>query len=488
MSQAYNLLNQIHKALSDISGETENPRHKAILSSVNVVLNELALQTDTSFYLKHLTEGAALLEEGLELVPSGAARCVPTGELHGDGGMAAIAKGLDLLNAELVALARSVDEMATPKARDFIVRLSAWEGRFYAHGLKQALAPASEDPDRFTRGAIEAYLRARFPEAKSLRVTNYVPLLGGFSKRTILLQTEDELNGSRSLVLRAEQSVSLLRFSRVNQEFHTIQFLRKAGLPVAEPLWLEEDTSYFGVPFLVSAKAPGVNHGALLMGGKDKVSPELLQSIIDNLCALHNVRLDSGDPVVAQSPLVEWLPYGTIKEATRHYVSGYMERLIRDSAIVPTPQLVRAMNWLKANVPDLNESPVILHLDFGLNNMLIEGERVTALLDWESAILGNPADDIITTQQALAPFISMEEFLARYKAGTGRSVSEYSIAYARVAKSVLYLIIFLNARQSLLKERPASIMLSLLGYQHLGGLSSQIAGMIDAAEALRSRE
>jgi aminoglycoside phosphotransferase (APT) family kinase protein len=359
-----------------------------------------------------------------------------------------------------------------------------WEAELYSHSLLDAgsVAPAEASP--FTRDAFQAYLEQKFPEWKNLKITSFVPLTGGFSKRTVLFETEDEINGRQSLILRAEQAVSLPRFSDIIQEFHLIKFAVDSGLPTPDALWLEADLAHFGKPFVVMEVAQGSNYG-WTMGQKLPASDELLQSIIDALCALHTAAIRPDDPRIARSHLAEWTPFTSVRENSRYYVTEYMPKLIRQTGIVPTPELVRALNWLKDNVPDVSDPPVLVHLDFGLNNILIDGDRVSAILDWESARLGDPCDDILVMQRELADYLSMEEFLERYQAGTGRTISAYNMAYAMVAAFAMYMIVYLNGRQKLLRDERTPIAMGLLAFKYIANTASQLNNLIAAAERLR---
>ena len=60
----------------------------------------------------------------------------------------------------------------------------------------------------------------------------------------------------------------------------------------------------------------------------------------------------------------------------------------------PSPIIEPAVAWLRTHAPRHVERTVLCHGDAGAGNFLFEGERVTALLDWEFAHVGDPLDDI----------------------------------------------------------------------------------------------
>ena len=45
--------------------------------------------------------------------------------------------------------------------------------------------------------------------------------------------------------------------------------------------------------------------------------------------------------------------------------------------------------------------PVLVHADFKPGNILLDGDRITALLDWELAHLGDPLEDLGWVTQPL---------------------------------------------------------------------------------------
>ncbi len=61
--------------------------------------------------------------------------------------------------------------------------------------------------------------------------------------------------------------------------------------------------------------------------------------------------------------------------------------------------LVRLQQVSPSNVPGLEGTgPVLVHGDFGPQNVLIQDDRITALLDWEFAHIGQPVEDLAWTE------------------------------------------------------------------------------------------
>jgi aminoglycoside phosphotransferase (APT) family kinase protein len=60
---------------------------------------------------------------------------------------------------------------------------------------------------------------------------------------------------------------------------------------------------------------------------------------------------------------------------------------------VPVPAFELALRWLRGHVPAVVE-PALVHGDFRLGNLLVSRDGLVAVLDWELAHLGDPAEDL----------------------------------------------------------------------------------------------
>src|SRR4029077_9054630 len=92
-----------------------------------------------------------------------------------------------------------------------------------------------------------------------------------------------------SIVLR----VDLGRYgTSVRAEYPLIVALHQAGVPVPEPLWLEEGASPFGGAFLATRRMRGAP-GGNMWGEGLKVSPRVVQAFAESLAQLHRTPLRS---------------------------------------------------------------------------------------------------------------------------------------------------------------------------------------------------
>lgn len=76
--------------------------------------------------------------------------------------------------------------------------------------------------------------------------------------------------------------------------------------------------------------------------------------------------------------------------------------------------------WLRENIPAAPPRASLIHGDAALSNFLIEDGRVTAILDWELAHIGDPAEELAYLRPSIEPILPWQEFLDHYERAGGR--------------------------------------------------------------------
>ena len=113
--------------------------------------------------------------------------------------------------------------------------------------------------------------------------------------------------------------------------------------------------------------------------------------------------------------------------------------LIDASGIEPDPVLVDVLCWLDANVPSTDRRTLV-HGAYRTGNLLIDDDRVSAVLDWETEVIGDPMYDVAYVLSALnregtdllSNVVEEGEFRRRYEAGTGIAIDDEACAYYEV--------------------------------------------------------
>jgi hypothetical protein len=98
------------------------------------------------------------------------------------------------------------------------------------------------------------------------------------------------------------------------------------------------------------------------------------------------------------------------------------------------PIIEFATRWLRRNLPAPPERLSLVQGDTGPGQFLYAGARVTAIVDWEFAHLGDPVLDLaqIRTRDFYNPGIDLGRWIARYQALSGAPVDRRKLAYYTV--------------------------------------------------------
>ena len=100
----------------------------------------------------------------------------------------------------------------------------------------------------------------------------------------------------------------------------------------------------------------------------------------------------------------------------------------------PDPALAFSLRWLRDHIPSYDGPPVLVQGDTGPGNFMYLDGRVTAVVDWELAHLGDPMDDIawLSLRATQEPFTDFPTRLREYEALSGNVVDEVRVRYYQV--------------------------------------------------------
>ena len=81
--------------------------------------------------------------------------------------------------------------------------------------------------------------------------------------------------------------------------------------------------------------------------------------------------------------------------------------------------------------------------------------------------------------------MSMDELLRRYKAGTGRDISEFRLAYWRVVNCLGGAMACLSSLRALETQESPPINIAVMAFQYVAYFGPQFNALIEAAEKVR---
>ena len=116
----------------------------------------------------------------------------------------------------------------------------------------------------------------------------------------------------------------------------------------------------------------------------------------------------------------------------------HWEAVLRKHQLEPLPELDLVAGWLRAHAPS-SPGTVLVHGDFKPGNALLRGDDVGVVLDWETAHLGDPLEDLgwVTNplrrrEHQIPGAWTAAELLFRYRESTGVVVAEEALQWWRV--------------------------------------------------------
>jgi aminoglycoside phosphotransferase (APT) family kinase protein len=281
-----------------------------------------------------------------------------------------------------------------------------------AAGIREVLAERGRDPGELTL--------TRIP--------------GGASRETWLVEGD-----AGRWVLRRDPkgTVSLVPMA---DEFALITKVAEAGAPVPEPLAFEPEAGRFGSPGLLMAHVEGTSVAPRILRKPEfeRARAGLTEQLGSALALIHAI-----DPAGLNGVLPR--PAG---DSALEQISEWERQLDEIGESLPAVEL--GLRWLRANAPEPAE-PRLVHGDYRLGNFIVDESGLAAVIDWELAHLGDPAEDIGwlcirswrfgNDDRPVAGVGRLEEFLEAYRAAGGEPVDLYRVRYWEAFGNVKWAVI-----------------------------------------------
>jgi aminoglycoside phosphotransferase (APT) family kinase protein len=168
----------------------------------------------------------------------------------------------------------------------------------------------------------------------------------------------------------------------VDREYRLLSALAPLGYPVPRPLALCEDTQVIGAIFYVMALAKGCAYANGALPDFDAPTRrEMYEQLVDTLADLHNI-----DPAAAGLA-----DFGKAGNYFERQVARWT-RQYRDSQTDQIEEMEGLIAFLPRTIPQQSRTSVV-HGDYRIDNVMFDDRRLTAVLDWELATLGDPLAD-----------------------------------------------------------------------------------------------
>lgn len=204
-------------------------------------------------------------------------------------------------------------------------------------------------------------------------------LTAGATQQTWAFDAVRGDGASRALILRrAGGGVRSSGMLGLTVEAALVQALHAAGLPVPEVVQ-------------VLRPSDGLGEGYVM----HRIDGETLPRRIQRDGALANARQQLVAQMGQALGRIHRMPLAGLPPLPHEPAAQRLAQFRRqiDEAGVPRPVFELALQWLHDHLPG-PVPPVLVHGDFRLGNLMVDGQGLRAVLDWELAHLGDPAEDI----------------------------------------------------------------------------------------------
>lgn len=291
-------------------------------------------------------------------------------------------------------------------------------------------------------------------------------LTGGASKLQMLFNLhwrgQSGEDGSRvvtGLVLRMEPAASVTESSR-RREFEVIRAV-EGTVPVPHAYWMDPDATFFPYPAIIYGFATGsakpTSDAGKVTGLGQNYGPalraQLAPQFVDYLARIHNLPVEPAPNLASFDRPDVGSNASIIKQVNA------ARRIWEEDRIEEEPVMAVVYKWLIRNAPPIDQVSIV-HGDYRSGNFLFDEElgKITAVLDWEGAVLGDRHQDL--TYAALPIFqhyaeddetilvsgmMSEPELFAAYERVSNLKVDPKRIQYFSVFNRYLVSVLLLAA-------------------------------------------
>jgi aminoglycoside phosphotransferase (APT) family kinase protein len=286
-------------------------------------------------------------------------------------------------------------------------------------------------------------------------ITDVTRMSGGASRDTFRFRADGRdlvVQRQRSGAADAAEGETVERDMAV--EAAVVRAAHRAGVAVAEVVAASTDVSILGAPFLILEALDGETIARKILRDDDFVRArgQLVEQCARSLARLHTIDPGEVTGLVA------------VDQVTRY-------RELLDLLGQPHPTFELALRWLEDHRPPA-ATAVIVHGDFRLGNLIVDHDGLRAVIDWELAHIGDPAEDLgwfcvkawrFGAALPVAGVGEYDELLGAYVAAGGVGVDRATLRWWEVLGTLKWGIMCIMQTSAHLTGRAKSHELAAIG-------------------------
>ncbi|MCE0761932.1 phosphotransferase family protein [Pseudonocardia kujensis] len=315
-----------------------------------------------------------------------------------------------------------------------------------------------------------------------VEVTDVRWLTGGASKIQAAFTLRPGDGTEQRLLVRMDPPETI-NCTNKRTEFAVMRAVRD-HLPVPDACWIDAEAEYLPEPALICGFAEGVTKPRAATTGQvsglgtnfgPALRPSLAADFVAHLGTLHTMPIDALRPPDAVAPRV-----GSTENAL--WRLNFERQLWELDRAEDVPVMEVAGAWLERNAPALDRASVV-HGDYRSGNFLFDEStgRISAVLDWESAHLGDRHADLAYCTQRLyghyaedgrtflaSGLLPAEDLYEAYRRTSGLEIDHDRIRWYRM----------LATYAAIVKTLATSVRVARLGRSHQDVLLTRLEGVV----------
>lgn len=233
-----------------------------------------------------------------------------------------------------------------------------------------------------------------------------------------------------------------------------IEAAEDAGVPVPSVIAHGSGDDPIGTPWLLMSHVYGETIPRKILRDEEYAAARsmLVGQCAEALAGVHRIDVASAPGVAKQDAL----------EAVRTMLA-FMDQ--------PHPAFELAVRWLDQNKPPAAGEGVV-HGDFRLGNLIVDGSGLSAVIDWELAHIGDPVEDLgwlcvkswrFGGHHPVAGLGDYDEFVAAYAAAGGAEVDSDALRWWQILGTVRWGAISMLQAHAHLSGATRSVELATIG-------------------------
>ena len=296
--------------------------------------------------------------------------------------------------------------------------------------------------------------------AARVEIANLTRLSGGASRETWSFDATVDRASPQPCVLQRERPGGGRSGPGMAAEATLLRLAAAEGVPVPRLIASDEGRDDLGAPFLVTERVDGETIPRRLLRDDAYASarPKVAFEAGAALARIHQISAaELGDRMSAQDQVEQF-------------------RSVLDMFGEPHPAFELGFRWLERNRPvEAGSGPdalVVVHGDFRTGNLIVDGEGLRAVLDWELAHLGHRAEDLgwfcvrawrFGSPHRAGGFGPVEDLLAGYRSVDGVEIDPATLQWYEALGTLKWGVMCLVQSHSHLSGVSRSVELATIG-------------------------